>query len=70
MEAASFSETMVSYRNITRHHNPEDVGLNENTQVSPGKIPSRSLKENIYKVSTCNLRFITLRKGKHYKNNR
>jgi hypothetical protein len=28
MEAARFSETLVSYRNTTRRHNPEDLGLN------------------------------------------
>jgi len=28
MEAALFSETLVSYYNIIRHHNPEDHDLN------------------------------------------
>jgi len=28
MDAASSSETLVSYRNTTRRHNPEDLKLN------------------------------------------
>jgi hypothetical protein len=28
MEAAGFSETLVSYRNITRRNNPENLDLN------------------------------------------
>jgi hypothetical protein len=27
MEAVMFSETLVSYRNSTRRHNPEDLDL-------------------------------------------
>jgi len=28
MEAATSSETSVSYRKVTRHHNPGDIDLN------------------------------------------
>jgi len=34
VEAARFSETLVSYRNSMQHHNPKDLDLNLHHHVS------------------------------------
>jgi hypothetical protein len=34
MEAAWYTETLVSYRNTTRHHNPEELDLKHHRRES------------------------------------